>query len=192
MGLLSILYLSLCVSMSLSLSSVMSSFFHWYMNHNMWGLPWFWDDLKAIDWKCWSDTYIYIIMLMGTKFTPRLPLLNFGFVSYVILWQALLQYRGQRVIRQYLYLWEEKQIYKQNDMATFIDPLPPYAPYVSHGNSVDRSKVCTKASRFKHLFCVIWYKLVASFVWISRVIRQHKFIKIQKNLKSLLRLKSKW
>ena len=40
-------------------------------------------------------------------------------------------------------------------MATFIDPLPPYAPYVSHGNSVDRSKVCTKASRFKHLFCVI-------------------------------------
>ena len=63
MGLLSILslslssslslYLSLCVSLSLSLTSLMSNIFP--IMHNMLGLTWFCDDLKAPDWKCWSD-----------------------------------------------------------------------------------------------------------------------------------------
>ena len=25
------------------------------MMYNMLGPTWFWDDLKALDWKCWSD-----------------------------------------------------------------------------------------------------------------------------------------
>ena len=58
LGLLVILSLSLSLSLrlSLSLSSlVIADVLLFPMMYNMWGLTWFWDDLKTLYWKCWSD-----------------------------------------------------------------------------------------------------------------------------------------
>ena len=62
MGLLSILSLSLSSSLSLYLFLcvfvtviVIADVIFFPMMHNVLGLTWFCDDLKAPDWKCWSD-----------------------------------------------------------------------------------------------------------------------------------------
>ena len=58
LGLLVILSLSLSLYLRLSssLSSlVIANVLLFPMMYNMWGLTWFWDDLKALYWKCWSD-----------------------------------------------------------------------------------------------------------------------------------------
>ena len=60
--------------------------------------------------------------------------------------------------------------------AALSSPLPPYAPYESREFCwYEHMCTCAKASRFKLLILVI-YKLVARFVWISRIQAKHGYI----------------